>query len=135
MSETTYQTTRVSSGSPVTAVLGATAAAVAIWLVATLAGADLTVSFGSGQPIQKITVVNVVVAALVGSLAGWGLLALLRRFTAKARAVWTVIAIVFALLSLAGPLSAIASAGTKVSLVAMHLAVATVLIVILRRTG
>jgi hypothetical protein len=135
MSESTYQTTRVSARSPVTVVLGATAAAVAIWIVATLAGAALTVSFGAGQPIQKVTVVNVVVAALVGSLAGWGLLALLRRFTAKARAIWTVIAIVVALLSLGGPLSAIASIGTKVSLVAMHLAVATVLIVGLRRNG
>jgi hypothetical protein len=134
MTETTYQTTRVSSSSPVTAVLGATAAAVAIWIVATLAGADLTVSFGPGQPIQKITVINVVVAALVGSLAGWGLLALLRRFTTNARAIWTVIAIIFALLSLGGPLSTISSAGTKVSLVAMHLAVATVTIVGLRRT-
>ena len=134
MSETAYQTTRVSSGSAVTAVLGATAAAVAIWLVATLAGADLTVSFGVGQPIQKITVVNVVVAALVGSLAGWGLLALLRRFTTNARAIWTVIAIIFALLSLGGPLSTISSTGTKVALVAMHLAVATVTIVGLRRT-
>jgi uncharacterized protein DUF6069 len=134
MSETTYQTTRVSSSSPVTVVLGATAAAVAIWIVATLAGAELTVSFGAGQPIQKITVINVVVAALVGSLAGWGLLALLRRFTTNARAIWTVIAIIFALLSLGGPLSTISSAGTKVALVAMHLAVATVVIVGLRRT-
>jgi hypothetical protein len=135
MSETTYQTTRASSSSsPFVTVLAATAAAVAIWIVATLAGAGLTVSFGAGQPIQKVTVINVVVAALVGSLAGWGLLALLRRFTTNARAIWTVIAIIFALLSLGGPLSAIASAGTKVSLVAMHLAVATVTIVGLRRT-
>jgi len=118
----------------VATVLGATAAAVAIWAVATAAGAELTVSFGPGQPIQKVTVVNVVVAALVGSLAGWGLLALLHRFTANPRAVWTVIAIVVALVSLGGPLSATASAGTKVSLVAMHLAVATVVIVGLRRT-
>jgi hypothetical protein len=116
------------------AVLGATAAAVAIWVVATAAGAELTVSFGPGQPIQKITVVNVVVAALVGSLAGWGLLGLLRRFTARARTVWTMTAIVASLGSLAGPLSAIASAGTKASLVAMHLAVATVLIAVLRQT-
>jgi len=133
MSETTMQTTRVSARSPITVVLGATAAAVAIWVVATLAGAELTVSYAPGQPM-KITVVNVVVAALVGSLAGWGLLALLRRFTVNARAIWTVIAIVFALFSLGGPLSTIASAGTKVSLVAMHLAVATVVIVGLRRT-
>jgi hypothetical protein len=116
------------------AVLGATAAAVAIWVVATSAGAELTVSSGSGQPIQKITVVNVVVAALVGSLAGWGLLGLLRRFTARARTVWTVTAIVAVLVSLAGPLSAIASAGTKASLVAMHLAVATVVVAALRQT-
>ncbi len=132
MSETTRQATRVSARTPVAAVLGGTAAAVAIWAVATAAGAELIVSYGSGQPM-KITVVNVVVAALLGSLAGWGLFGLLRRFTANARAVWTVIAIVFALLSLAGPLSAIASAATKVSLVAMHLAVATVTIAVLRR--
>ena len=134
MSETTQQTASVSARSPITAVLAATAAAVAIWIVATMAGAELTVSFGAGQPIQKVTVINVVVAALVGSLAGWGLLALFRRFTTNARAIWTVIAIVFALFSLGGPLSAIASTGTKVALVAMHLAVATVVIVGLRRT-
>ena len=133
MSETTFQTTHTSTVRPITVVLGATAAAVAIWIVATLAGADLTVSVG-GQPTQKVTVINVIVAALVGSLAGWGLLALLRRFTNNARMIWTVIAIVFALFSLGGPLSATASTGTKVALVAMHLAVATVTIVGLRRT-
>jgi hypothetical protein len=37
-------------------------------------------------------------------------------------------------LSLGGPMSTISSAGTKVALVAMHLAVATVTIVGLRRT-
>ena len=134
MSETALQAPRVSAFTPVAAVLGATGTAVAIWPVATAAGAELTVSFGSGQPTQKITVVNVIVAALVGSLAGWGLLSLLRRFTARARAVWTVTAIVVGLLSLAGPLSTTSSAGTKMSLVAMHLAVATVSIVFLRRT-
>jgi Family of unknown function (DUF6069) len=134
MSETTLRATRFSVLTPVAAVLGATASAIAIWAVATMAGAELTVSFGPGQPIQKIAMVNVVVAALVGSFAGWGLLGLLRRFTTKARAVWTVTAIVAALVSLGGPLSATASAGTKVSLVAMHLAVAAVLIVVLRRT-
>lgn len=67
------------------------------------------------------------------SLAGWGLLVALRSCTAKARTVWTVVAAAAALLSLLGPLSATASAGTKASLVAMHLAVAAVLIVALRR--
>ena len=72
--------------------------------------------------------------ALVGSLAGWGLLALLRRFTTNARAIWTVIAIVFAVFSLGGPLSTTSSTGTKVALAAMHLTVATVVIFGLRRT-
>jgi hypothetical protein len=45
-----------------------------------------------------------------------------------------IIAIVAALLSLAGPPSTISSVGTKVSLVAMHLAVATVTIAVLRGT-
>jgi hypothetical protein len=134
MTDTTLQTTRTSARNPLAVVLGATAAAVAIWIVATLAGAELIVSFGSGQPVQKVTVINVVVAALVGSLAGWGLLALLRRFTTNARAIWTVIAVVFLMLSLGGPLTATASAGTKVALVAMHLAVGTVVILGLRRT-
>src|SRR6266849_6075955 len=102
MSTTTRPATRVSARTPVAAVLGATAAAAAIWAVATTAGAELTVSFDSGKPIE-ITVVNVVVVALLASLVGWGLLSLLRRFTAKARAVWTVTAIVAALLSLGGP--------------------------------
>src|SRR5258706_3109040 len=105
VSETTLQTTRGSAGTSAAAVLAATAAATAIWAVATAAGAELTVSFGPGQPIQKVTVVNVVVTALVGSLAGWGLLALLRRFTAKARTVWTVTAVVASLLCRYGALS------------------------------
>jgi uncharacterized protein DUF6069 len=134
MSETTLQAPRASTSTALATVLGATAAAVAVWIVATLAGAQLTVSFGAGQPIQKITLLNVVVAALVGSLAGWGLLALLRRFTNNARAIWTVIAIVFALFSLGGPLSTTSTTGTKVALAAMHLAVATVTIIGLRRT-
>jgi len=134
MNETTLHATRASAVARGAAVLGATAAATAIWAVAATAGVDLTVSFGFGQPVQKVTVVNVVVAALVGSLAGWGLLVLLQRFTAKARAIWTIVAMLVAVLSLGAPLSAIASPGTKVSLAAMHLVVAAVMIVALRRT-
>ena len=134
MSETIRQETRAFDATPVAGVLGATVSAIAIWAVATMAGAELTISFGPGKPTQQITMINVVLAALGGTLAGWGLLVLLRAFTSKARAVWTVTAIVAALVSLAGPLSSIASTGTKVSLVAMHLVVATVLIVALRRT-
>ena len=132
MSDIAHQTSGLSSRAPMVAVLGATLAAVAIWAVVTAAGVDLTVSYPSSPP-TKITVINVVVASLLGSLLGWGLLALLRRFTANALSIWTVISIVAALLSLAGPLTTIAPMSTKLSLVAMHLAVASVTIVVLRR--
>jgi hypothetical protein len=62
------------------------------------------------------------------------LFVLLVRFATKGRAVWTVIASVVALASLGGPLSATAAAATKVSLAAMHLAVAAALIILLRRS-
>jgi hypothetical protein len=115
-------------------VVGAVAAAVVVWAIASLAGAELSVRFGDGAPID-VTIVSVVAASLLGALAGWGLLAVLRRFTSNARTVWTAVAAVAALLSLSGPLSATATTGTKISLMAMHLAVAAVLIVVLRRAN
>jgi peptidoglycan/LPS O-acetylase OafA/YrhL len=68
--------------------------------------------------------------SLVAALAGWGLLALLERFTARPRTSWTAIAGLVGLLSLVGPLSAIASTtvANGLSLALMHLAVAAVLI-------
>ncbi len=134
MSETTPHATHPPVRTSVAAMISANVAAIAIWAVASMSAAELTVSVGSGQT-KNIRVVNVVVAALVGSLAGWGLLAVLRQFTARARAVWAVMAVIAALLFLTGSLTATASASTKVSFVAMHLAIAGVLIALLRRTG
>jgi hypothetical protein len=130
---TTLPAVRVPARAAALAVLGATAAAAAIWTAVTAAGVRLTAGFGGGQPIH-VTLVSVVATALLAGLAGWGLLGLLGRFTTEARRAWSVTALVAALLSLAGPLIATASAGTKVSLITMHLAVATVLILVLRRT-
>lgn len=134
MTVTALRTTRHSARTAAVGVLTAVVAATAIWAAAALAGADLTARFGSGAAID-VTVVSVVLAALFTSLAGWGLLVALRSFTAKARTVWTIAAAIAALASLAGPLSATASAGTKVALVAMHLAVAVALIAVLRRSS
>jgi Family of unknown function (DUF6069) len=71
-----------------------------------------------------------VIAAVLAALAGWGLLALLERFTARPRTIWTAIAVLVGLLSLVGPLSTIASTtvANGLSLALMHLAVAAVLI-------
>lgn len=132
MTATTTQATRGSARVALVGVVVAVVAATAIWVVASMLGADLTVSFG-GDPI-KVTVVSVVGTALLASLVGWGLLAVLRRVTSKALAIWTGVASVAAVLSLLGPLSADATGATKLTLVTMHLAVALVLIGALRRS-
>jgi hypothetical protein len=134
MDATTLQTTRSSTRDGVAGVLAAVAAASAIWTLATAAGTELTVRFGDGQPIE-ITVISVMASALLTSLAGWGLLVALCRFTAKARTIWTATAAAAALLSLIAPLSTTAPTATKATLVAMHLAVAIALITALRPTA
>ena len=114
------------------AVVAAALAALAVWLVTDpLLGIDLAGPTRPGsQELMSITPALVAGTSLVVALAGWGLLALLERFTARARTSWTAIALLVALLSLAGPLSALASttAANAVALALMHLAVAAVLI-------
>lgn len=115
------------------AVLAAAALAVVIWLIAVpLLGADLLVEDRSGKPVE-IGIGPVLLFSLGAGLAGWGLLALLERITARAKTVWTVIAVVVLLLSF-GPLTdSSISGGTRLVLGSMHLAVAVVLIPALTR--
>jgi len=114
------------------AVIAAVLAALAVWLVTDpLLGVELAAPTRPGsEELQSITPALVAGTSLVIALAGWGLLALLERFTARPRTIWTAIALLVGLLSLAGPLSTIASttAANGVSLALMHLAVAAVLI-------
>jgi hypothetical protein len=121
------------------AVIAAALAALAVWLVTDpLLGIDLTGTTRPGsQELMSITPALVAGTSLVVALAGWALLALLERFTARARAIWTAIAVLFALLSLAGPLSILAStsAANALALALMHLAVAAVLIPMLAGTS
>ena len=120
------------------AVVAATLAALAVWLVTDpLLGIDLIGTTRPGsQELMSITPALVAGTSLVVALAGWALLALLERFTARARTIWTAVAVVFALLSLAGPLSVLAStsAANALALALMHLAVAAVVIPMLAGT-
>ena len=75
----------------------------------------------------------VVLSSLAGSLAGWGLLAILERRFARARTIWTGIAIAVLLVSFSAPISAGTATTTKFALAMMHVAVAAVLIPTLRR--
>lgn len=119
------------------AVVAATVAALVVWVVFVALGIDLQEpTFGAGQATRDLGAVPVVVASAVASLAGWGLLALLERFTARARAVWTVVAVVVLVLSLGGPLSAAGiTTANRIALLLMHLAVGAVLIPLLSRTS
>lgn len=116
-------------------VAGASLAAVAVWAVAVpLLGTHLFIRFGGG-PELGVGIEAVVGASLAGSLLGWGFLAFLERHTARARTIWSRVAIVVLLLSLSLPISAGATISSKAALALMHLAVAAVLIPALRRTS
>jgi Family of unknown function (DUF6069) len=113
-------------------VIAAVLAALAVWLVTDpLLGVALVAPTRLGsQELLSITPGLVAATSLAAALAGWGLLALLERFTARPRTSWTAIAVLVGLLSLAGPLSTIAptTVANGLSLALMHLAVAAVLI-------
>jgi Family of unknown function (DUF6069) len=114
-------------------VAGATLAAMAVWAIEVpLLGIRLQTQFGNAAP-QSVGLDLVVLSSLAGSLAGWGLLAILERRFARARTIWTGIAIVVLLASFSLPVSAGTTTTTKVALAMMHLAVAAVLIPTLRR--
>ncbi len=116
------------------AVLGAAGAAAVVWVAAVpVLGVDLAVAPGGRQ--QPVGLGAVLVTALVAGLLGWALLAALETRTRRAAAVWTGVAVAVAVLSLGGPLSAGVGAGATAVLVALHAAVAGVLIPALRRTS
>jgi cell division protein FtsW (lipid II flippase) len=111
-------------------VVAAVLAPVLIWVVAVpVLGVDLLVSDGRRQsPTQfEVGLGAVVTVALGSALLGWGVLALLERFTRHARTVWTVLATVLLVLSLV-PLFGPMSGATRLTLALMHLAVGAALI-------
>lgn len=114
------------------AVVGAVVAATAIWLVAQLTGTELRVTI-PGQSAMTIGPIAVVAVSLGAALVGWLALAVLRRFTSRARAVWTGLAIAGLALSLVPLLTVSAEPVARLFLALMHVGVATVLIVGLRR--
>ena len=116
-------------------VAGAVAAAVAVWAIAVPGlGVDLLIRFGAGGP-QTVQPWFIVGAALVASLCGWGLLAVLERRIRHARAIWTTVAVAVTFASLSLPAAAGINAATATALTLMHVAVAAVLIPVLLRTA
>lgn len=115
-------------------VAGAVLAALTVWAVASpLLGVELRAAPDGGDPMT-VGPPAVVTSSLLAASAGWALLALLERVTARAGRVWSVIAVAVLLASLAGPPAGV-SAGATAALTAMHLAVGAVLIPLLPRAA
>lgn len=114
----------------------AVGAALAVWGLTRAAGLDVATPQMGDTPAAGLAPLQVLAASAVAALAGWGLLAVLERWTARAHAVWVATAVVVLALSLGGPLSGEGiTALDRAALVAMHLAVAAVLVPGLPRAG
>ncbi|MFI7544657.1 DUF6069 family protein [Actinoplanes sp. NPDC049599] len=109
-------------------VAAAVVAAVVLWIIAVpIAGAELLTETAADKPPAEVPFGGVIISPLLVGLVGWGLLALLERFTTKGRLIWTIIAVVVLLVSFAGPATA-TTTGTMLWLSVMHIVVGGILI-------
>lgn len=98
-----------------------------------VAGIDLGVDTGGAT--HSVGLGSVVAVSSVAGLLGWALLTVLESRTRRAATIWTAVAVVVAVLSLLGPLTSAVTAGAAAVLVALHVAVAVVLVPMMRRSA
>jgi hypothetical protein len=126
-------TTRRSTGRRLVTLLVAVVATSLVWTIAEKVF-DVDVKVKQNGTETAVQLPSVIIVTLLAGLVGWGLLALLERFSARGRRIWTIIAVVVLVVSLLGPLSGI-TAGAKVTLLLLHLAAGLVIIPGLARPG
>jgi hypothetical protein len=114
-------------------ILAATAAALLAWTLFSVV-LDIGLSARRGSELIDVAAGDVAATTVVVGLLGWLLLAALERWTSRARRVWTVVAVLVCLLSLAGPALTATSSGARAALLALHAVVAVVLITLLPRS-
>ncbi len=137
---------------------GALAAALAWVVEVPVLGIHLTFRFGPGRGavfgpghapmfgpgrglmaatghVQTIGAGQVIGVSLAAGLLGWLLLAVLERFTPRARVAWTGAAVAAAAASLALPLIAATTTAATLGLISLHLVVAAAVIPALARTA
>lgn len=103
-------------------------AALAVYALARLAGANLVVA-PPGQPTGTVNAVSVVVITLVSGVGALVLALLLARLApTRARLVFLILALAVLALSFAGPLGASAQTSTAFWLSLMHVVVASAII-------
>lgn len=105
----------------------ASIAASAIWVVAVpVAGFKIDVHFGTST--RAVGLASILIVPLIAGGAGWALLAILERMTARARSIWTILGWSILVLSVLGPLCLGVGASSAVTLITMHIAVGVTLI-------
>ncbi|OOC53950.1 MULTISPECIES: DUF6069 family protein [Nocardiopsis] len=115
-------------------VAAAVLAPLVLWALAVpLAGVELT-AFPGGRP-RVVGPVAVAVAGLVFGLAAWALLMVLERTVRSPGRVWSVVAYIVLVLSLAGPVTSGAAPVVVLVLAGMHVLVGVVLILGLGRSA
>ncbi|MER5762114.1 DUF6069 family protein [Streptomyces sp. NPDC002082] len=115
-------------------VLGAAAGAAVLFLAGKAVGVGLAVDQRDGKGPVDLALGGFIGSAAGAALLGWALLALLERFApASARKIWTAVASVVLLASVALPFGVEATSGTKILLALAHLAVGLVVLLGLRR--
>lgn len=118
------------------AVIAGALAAAATWAVEVPAlGIHLNVRFGPHGHAQTIAVGQVLGVTVAAALLGWLLLALLERRTLRARRIWTTVALLALVVSLALPLTAATTTAAVAGLIVMHLAVGAAVIPAMARTA
>ena len=115
------------------AVAGALLATGTVWLAGHALGVTFKVAFG-GAAAQTFTPAFLLGFTLQIALAGWAALAVLERYTRYAMRIWTALGVAVLALSFVPLTAAQASASTKTALTLIHLIVAGVLLVTMRRS-
>jgi hypothetical protein len=112
-----------------TTVVVAPLAAVAVWALCRAAGVGFHVSTGNGHVRSS----DVVLAATVAALAGWGIVRILEHRVQRPRLWWMRVGSTCFAASIAGP-SWLADGVDSVALMALHLVAAVVIVVGLAAT-
>lgn len=115
-----------------TAVAGTVIVNGALYPAGRALGVDFKITDPGKTEAHQLILPEIAVFTLLFALLGWAALALLERFTRRARTVWTVLAAAVLTLSLAPIFIEQATAATRAMLVVVHVAVAAVLIPALR---
>jgi Family of unknown function (DUF6069) len=108
-------------------VIGMAAAANGVaWLLGRLARVDYIVDTPLGT--RQITLALTVVATAVAGVAGWGVIALLERYTASPRGIWIALTLLVLVLSIVPVFQTTANPPTQLMMTALHCVAAAVLI-------